>query len=554
MLKKIFIQNYKLIDKLELEFHKRLNVITGETGSGKSILISAIDVVLGGKASKESIKTGCDRAYIELTLVLKSSIDDILNEYGIESFGEELVVSKEITISGSRSRVNGTLVNQDFIKILREKFLDIHSQHQTYSFMQPKYHITLLDSYAKSDCGDLFEEYSAMYSEYKEVERELNDAEKSNELSESQIDFLKFQVEEIESAQVEDIEEDEKLEQELAVLENAEKLKELTGGIAWTISNDDESILNTLSQLKMNLAKAVRLDSSLESSEGELVGLIEGLKELSYGLRDYSQSLNNDTERLNSIQERLFLLDKLKRKYGSGSCEKPLENVLNTYDKLQNELQAALNYENNLEELKQRYDNLFVKLTKLAVQITEKRKIYAESLSALIVNKLENLELPKVQFKISVEPTSLNKNGTDNVEFLISTNISEPVRPLAKIASGGEISRVMLALKSIFAEHDDIDTVIFDEIDTGISGKASQKVADEISLLGDYRQILIITHQAIIASKADEHIYIKKTQDDITTVTANILGKTERLSALAELASGDISEQSIEFAKTLIKQ
>jgi len=554
MLKKIFIQNYKLIDKLELEFHKRLNVITGETGSGKSILISAIDVVLGGKASKESIKTGSERAYIELTLALKSSIDEVLGEYGIESFGDELVVSKEITISGSRSRVNGTLVNQDFIKILREKFLDIHSQHQTYSFMQPKYHITLLDSYSKSDCGDLFEEYSTMYSEYKEVERELHDAEKSNELSESQIDFLKFQVEEIESAQVEDIEEDEKLEQELAVLENAEKLKELTGGIAWTISNDDESILNTLSQLKMNLAKAVRLDSSLESSEGELVGLIEGLKELSYGLREYSQSLNNDTERLNSIQERLFLLDKLKRKYGSGSCEKPLENVLNTYDKLQNELQAALNYENNLEELKQRYDNLYTKLTKLAAQITEQRKIYAESLSALIVNKLENLELPKVQFKISVEPTSLNKNGTDNVEFLISTNISEPVRPLAKIASGGEISRVMLALKSIFAEHDDIDTVIFDEIDTGISGKASQKVADEISLLGNYRQILIITHQAIIASKADEHIYIKKTQDDITTVTATLLNQIQRLSALAELASGDVSEQSIEFAKTLIKQ
>jgi len=525
MLKKILVQNYILIDKLELEFNSKLNIITGETGSGKSILIGAIDVVFGGKTSKECIKTGSDRAYIELSLFLNSPINDLLEENGIENFGNELIISKEITQSGSRSRVNGTLVNQEFIKILRDKFLDVHSQHQSYTFMQQKYHINLLDSYAKSTCENLFEEYSFLYTEYLEIKQALEKAKNANTLTENQIEFLKFQIDEIEAAELNEIDEDEKLEQELLVLDNAEKLKELTGSVAWSISNDDDSILNALSQLKMNIAKAVRMDSSLEQSESELINAIECLKDLSYSLRDYSQSLNNDTERLNQIQERLFNLDKLKRKYGQGSADKPLENVMITLDSLKDEYSAIENYESNVAELELNLENLYTKLVKLSKEMSEKRKMYSEVLSSLVVEKLEKLELPKVQFKIDVRETELNKYGSDEVEFLISTNVSEPLRPLAKVASGGEISRVMLALKTIFAQHDDIDTVIFDEIDTGISGKTSQKVAEEIAQLANYRQIIMITHQAIIASKANQHIYVKKVQADSTQVGIYILNE-----------------------------
>lgn len=546
MLKKILVENYILIEKLELEFSNKLNIITGETGSGKSILIGAIDAVFGAKTSKECIKTGSDRAYIELTILLDNPLNE-LSAYQIESFGNELIISKEITQSGSRSRVNGTLVNQDFIKTLRDKFLDIHSQHQTYSFMQPKYHINLLDSYAKSTCSELFCEYSKLYEEYTEVKQSLEKARNANTLSENQIEFLKFQIDEIEAADIREIDEDIKLQDELGVLENAEKLKELTGSVSWTISNDDDSILNALSQLKLNLSKAARMDSELEESEGELINAIENLKCLSSSLRDYSQSLNNDTERLNEIQERLFNLDKLKRKYGS-----TLENVLVTLDKLKEEYSTIENFSNNIEELELTLENLNTKLTKLAGEISEKRKMYSEVLSALIVEKLEKLELPKVQFKIDITETQLNKYGMDNVEFLISTNVSEPLKPLAKVASGGEISRIMLALKTIFAQHDDIDTVIFDEIDTGISGKTSQRVAEEISELSNYRQIIMITHQAIIASKADTHIYVKKVQTDSTQVGIYILNETDKLKAIAELASGEITDKSIEFAKTLV--
>lgn len=552
MLKKILVQNYILIENLELEFSNKLNIITGETGSGKSILIGAIDTVFGAKTSKDCIRTGCDKAYIELSLFLNQPINELLSEYGIENFGNELIISREITQSGSRSRVNGTLVNLDFIKVLRDRFLDIHSQHQTYSFMQPKYHIQLLDSYAKATCSELFKKYSTLYEEYTTAKQKLEEAKNTNNLTENQIEFLKFQIDEIETANIKEIDEDERLENELVVLENAEKLKELTGSVAWTLNNDDESILNTLSQLKMNLSKASRMDSGLEDSESELINIIESIKDLSSSLRDYSQSLDNDTARLNEIQERLFNLDKLKRKYGSGSAEKPLENVLNTFEELQNEYSTTINFESNIEELEMKVDNLFSKLKKLAEEISSKRKMYSEVLSSLIVEKLEKLELPKVQFKIDIQNTELNKFGIDNVEFLISTNVSEPLRPLAKVASGGEISRVMLALKTIFAQHDDIDTVIFDEIDTGISGKTSQKVSEEISELANYRQIIMITHQAIIASKADKHIYVKKVQGDSTQVGIYELNESDKLKAIAELASGEITDESLEFAKTLI--
>lgn len=553
MLKKILVQNYILIEKLELDFSNKLNIITGETGSGKSILIGAIDTVFGAKTSKDCIRTGCDRAYIELSLFLNQPINELLTSNGIENFGNELIISREITQTGSRSRVNGTLVNLDFIKVLRDKFLDIHSQHQTYSFMQPKYHIQLLDSYAKATCSDLFKEYTTLFEDYTTAKQELEKAKNANNLTENQIEFLKFQIDEIEAANIKEIDEDEQLENELVVLENAEKLKELTGSVAWTLNNDDESILNTLSQLKMNLSKASRMDTGLEDSESELINIIESIKDLSSSLRDYSQTLDNDTERLNEIQERLFNIDKLKRKYGSGTAEKPLENVLNTFEQLQNEYNAIVNFESNIEDLQMKVDNLHTKLLKLAKEISEKRKMYSEVLSSLIVEKLEKLELPKVQFKIDIQETELNKFGIDNVEFLISTNVSEPLRPLAKVASGGEISRVMLALKTIFAQHDDIDTVIFDEIDTGISGKTSQRVAEEISELANYRQIIMITHQAIIASKADKHIYVKKVQGDSTQVGIYELNETDKLKAIAELASGEITDQSLEFAKTLIK-
>ena len=548
MLSKIFIKNYILIDELELDLAQGLNIITGETGAGKSILINAFDIAFGAKAGKEFIKTGADKAVIELTILnAKQDLTSLFEEYGIDDTGEEIILSREITQTGSRSRINGCLVNQEFMRNFRELLLDVHSQHQTYSFLQPKYHIVLLDSYTKNTLGGMLENYRQEFGRYMDLISKLEDLKNAANKTEDQIEFLKFQVNEIEEAQLSSTTEDEELNNELSVLENVEKLKDLTGASYWSISGDDGSVLEGLLQIKTNLSKASGMDGALEEVEGELIEAIELLKNVSSTLRDYSSALDNDEERINTIQERLFLLDKLKRKYGG-----TLEKVMEQGEALRAELNGIEFSTQNVEDLEAEIAALKGKLEALAEELSAERKNYAAVLSSLIVEKLEKLELPKVKFEIHFDKCELSINGCDKVEFLISTNISEGLKPLAKVASGGEISRVMLAIKTIFAQSDNIDTVIFDEIDTGISGKTSQSVADEVKELSKYMQIIMITHQAIIASKSDKHFYVKKTQYDRTSVDISVLEGEAKLRAIAELAGGEVTEESLKFAQTLI--
>lgn len=548
MIKQIKLKDYILIDELCANFDNRLNIITGETGAGKSIILNAIDLVFSSRVSKDVIKTGCDKACIEITLEnTKHDLSKLFEENGIDNLGSEIIISKEITQNSVRSRINGTLVNQELLKSLRTLFVDIHSQHQTYTFLQPQYHINLLDSYGREDYGALLDEYKTKYIEYQTLLTALETAKSSANATESQIDFLKFQINEIEEANIQSVTEEDELNQELEVLENAEKLKELTGSSYWAINGDDGSILEALAKIKVDISKAAGFDSSLEEVNQQFVDAVENLKDISSTLREYSQNLDNDTERLNEIQERLFIFDKLKRKYGG-----TLESVLQNYEQFSNELSTIEFSTQNIDKLEQEITKSKSELTEIASKITENRSNYAQVLSVLIQDKLAVLELPKARFEIKITPKELGQNGADNVEFMISTNVSEDLKPLAKVASGGEISRVMLAIKSIFAQNDDIDTVIFDEIDTGISGKATQSVADEIVELSKSHQVIVITHQAIIASKANKHFYVRKSQEDETKVEVYVLTGDNRIKALAELAGGTINEQSIEFAKSLL--
>lgn len=548
MIKQIKLKDYILIDELCANFDNRLNIITGETGAGKSIILNAIDLVFSSRVSKDVIKTGCDKACIEITLEnTKHDLSKLFEENGIDNLGSEIIISKEITQNSVRSRINGTLVNQELLKSLRTLFVDIHSQHQTYTFLQPQYHINLLDSYGREDYGALLDEYKTKYIEYQTLLTALETAKSSANATESQIDFLKFQINEIEEVNIQSVTEEDELNQELEVLENAEKLKELTGSSYWAINGDDGSILEALAKIKVDISKAAGFDSSLEEVNQQFVDAVENLKDLSSTLREYSQNLDNDTERLNEIQERLFIFDKLKRKYGG-----TLESVLQNYEQFSNELSTIEFSTQSIDKLEQEITKSKSELTEIASKITENRSNYAQVLSVLIQDKLAVLELPKARFEIKITPKELGQNGADNVEFMISTNVSEDLKPLAKVASGGEISRVMLAIKSIFAQNDDIDTVIFDEIDTGISGKATQSVADEIVELSKSHQVIVITHQAIIASKANKHFYVRKSQEDETKVEVYVLTGDNRIKALAELAGGTINEQSIEFAKSLL--
>lgn len=549
MIKQLRLKNYILIDELCANFDNGLNIITGETGAGKSILINAIDLVFSNRVSKEVIKSGCEKALIEITLGNQNiRVSELLEENGIDNFGAEIEISKEISQNNVRSRINGTLVNQELLKKLRTMLVDIHSQHQTYTFLQPQYHINLLDSYAKEYYGRILQDYKIKFSEYCELKKQLENAKLAANTTQSRIDFLKFQINEIDEAQIKSENEDSELQTELEVLNNAEKLKELTAGAYWSINGDEGSVLEVLSKIKSDLSKASCYDPKLDVINSDFCDINESLREIASYLRNYSQNLDNDTQRLNDIQERLFILDKLKRKY-NGS----LTGVIESYNKAIKELSEIEFSTKFLEELETKISEHEKELYNIAANISDSRKNYAKVLSSLIQDKLTLLELPKTKFEIFVKQKDLSNDGIDSVEFMITTNVSEDLKPLAKVASGGEISRVMLAIKSIFAQNDDIDTVIFDEIDTGISGHAAQSVADEIANLSKSHQIIVITHQPIIASKADKHFYVRKSQKTETEVEVYVLKGDNQIKAIAELAGGNINEQSIEFAKSLLK-
>lgn len=548
MIKTLKIKDFIIIDELELEFGKGFNVITGETGAGKSIMINAIDLAFGARANKELIKTGKQKASIELTIELKKELPQgFIDEYGLESFGNELILSREITESGSRSRVNGTLVTQDVIKTLREMLIDIHSQHMTYTYIQPKHHISLLDSYGDDKHKNILESYKSLYNGYVSVCKKLDELTNKTKLDEQQIEFLKFQIDEIESAQIEDLEEDKKLEEELNVLANVEKLKELTYSSYWALYGDDGCILDAIGKVKTNISKAAETDNNLADYESEIINVQESLRELSSNLRNYAEAMELDEQRMDEVQQRIEILEKVKRKYGN-----TLEQVLETYDKFTKEYNSIEFFEEEIANLENQKSDCLTKMQSATAILTNSRKELAKHLSDVMTKQLENLDMPKVKFEISIEPCEYNSNGCDNVEFLISTNISEEPKPLAKIASGGEISRVMLAIKTIFAKADNIDTIIFDEIDTGISGNACQAVAQTISELAKSHQIISITHQPIIAAKSDRHFYVAKTQDGQTAVKVYTLNEENKIKAIAMLAAGEITDDSVKFAKQLI--
>ena len=548
MIKTLRIKDFIIIDELEIEFGSGFNVITGETGAGKSIMINAIDLAFGARASKELVKTGKTKAVIELTLNLKESLpQNIIDDYAIEDYGNELIISREITESGSRSRVNGALVTQDLIKTLREMLIDIHSQHMTYTYIQPKHHIKLLDSYGDENHKTALEHYRDLYRTYTQVVKKLEELSNKSQLDEQQIEFLKFQIDEIESAQIEDLEEDKKLEEELNVLANAEKLKELTYCAYWTLYGDDGCILDALGKVKANVSKAAETDNALCDYESDLINAQETLREISSNLRNYAESMELDEQRMDEDTQRIDVLEKLKRKYGS-----TLEHVMESYEKYTKEYNSIEFSQDEINDLEQQKLELLEKMKSATAVLTSSRKQLSEHLGSVMTKQLEKLDMPKVRFEISITPCDYCLNGCDNVEFLISTNVSEEPKPLAKIASGGEISRVMLAIKTIFAKADNIDTIIFDEIDTGISGNACQAVAQTISELAKSHQIISITHQPIIAAKSDRHFYVAKTQDEQTTVKVYNLNEENKIKAIAMLAAGEITEDSIKFAKQLI--
>jgi len=553
MIKNILINNFVLIDELEIEFDKGLNVLTGETGSGKSVIIDAIDIAFGARASKDQIKTGTNKALIELNIEINKDFSlEILEENGIEPEDNILTISREITTNAARSRINGVLVTQNFVQSLRKQLVDIHSQHETYNYIQPKTHIDLLDNFGKAEHKNLLEAYKTAFSKYKTTERELEIAQSQLQDKEQKSEFLKFQIEEISNAEINRPNEYEELIHDRSVLLNSEELREATMSGYETLYNQDSSLLDVLNSLKNRLFKASEHDEKLSYLAQTLESASVSIKETANELRNYADNIESNPEKLDKIQERIELLDKLKRKYGH-----ELSDIIKNYEKFKNELDEINYSDENINKLSKKLAGYKNESENLAAKLSDSRKLLAQTLSVKICQKLVKLEMPKVKFEIAVnnskEPTY---KGIDDVEFLISPNIGEPLRQLAKIASGGEISRVMLAIKTVFAGTDNVNTVIFDEIDAGISGKTSLAVAEQLAELGLSHQALCITHQPIIAAMANRHFYIQKLQkDEYTKVLVNIVSNNERIKAISALASGNINdEESLNFASKLLEQ
>lgn len=543
MIKSVLIKNFILIDELFLEFEDGFNVLTGETGAGKSIILKAIDTVLGARVQKDVIFDKTKSALIEITFSHSKKEESTLKDFDL---CEETVISREITQTSQKCRLNGALVNLDYIKELREHLVDIHSQNQSYTYVLPKYHIELLDAYIKSvdeEFTNNLSLYVDIFKDYTETTKKLTILRENNSKNLQEIDFLKFQLNELDSADV-GVDEEAQLERELEVLSNVQSLKEATEGIYYSLGSDD-GVIDALAKMKGLLSRSCDCDERLREVENSFIEAHENLKFCSDFLREYSQNLENNPQRLDEINERMSLILKLKRKYG---------DIFEAREKFAAQLSEIEGDFSSVDELEARQNELEKRVEELSCALSLKRKKYAGELSGLIVQELRKLELSKAEFEISIKDKKADVKGIDDVEFLITTNVSSSLAPLAKVASGGEISRVMLAIKCVFAKVDSLSTIIFDEIDTGISGKASNAVAEAISNLSKDIQVFAITHQPIIAAHANAHFKVSKSQDDRTKVCVEKLDTQEkRLEALATLASGEVNSISVSFAKELLK-
>lgn len=542
MIKSVLIKNFILIDELFLEFENGFNVLIGETGAGKSIILKAIDTVLGARVQKDVIFDKSKPALIEITFAHSEKEKEFLQQYGL---CDETVISREITPSSQKCRLNGALVNLDYIKEIREHLVDIHSQNQSYTYVMPKHHIELLDAYVKNADEEFSKNYPAYreaFTEYQDVTKRLALLRENNSRNLQEIDFLKFQLNEIDSAQIGENEEAE-LERELDVLSNIQTIKELSAGIYYTLG-DDNGVLDALSKMNGQLSRACEYDAKLEEVQSSFIEAHENLKFCSDYLREYSQNLEDNPQRLEEINDRLSLILKLKRKYG---------DIFEAREKFEKELSQIEGDFGSLDELEKREKELLEKINDLALKMSQARKKYSIELADLIAGELRKLELSRAEFEIQIKEKKPDAKGIDDVEFMITTNVSSALAPLAKVASGGEISRVMLAIKCVFAKVDSLPSIIFDEIDTGISGITAGKVGEKLRLISENRQVICITHLPQIAAVSDFHYLIQKETDGNTVETGiTALDDEASIRELARMLGGaNVTGKILESAREM---
>lgn len=535
MLQNIHVKNMALIDEADVDFGGHLNILTGETGAGKSIIIGSISTALGGKVSRDVIRKDAEYALVELNFKVNSpQILAELEKMEIPVDGDEVVISRRITGSRSVARINGELVSLPVLRQAAALLIDIHGQHEHQSLLYKKNHLGFVDAFAWDYLADIKKQAASAYQEYRTCKKTLDEADMDESSRAKELDFLKFEVSEIEDAMLKEGE-DEELETTFKRMENGRKIAESTAASYAYTSGEAGSASECLSRAIRELAPVSNLDETAGNLYSQLMEIDSLLNDFNHDLSDYQDSLEFSEEDYMTITERLNEINRLKTKYGTD-----IAGILDYGIKQQKKIQKLEDYENYIADLKRDLEQKEQKLEKVTKKLTKIRKEQAQIMGQAITEGLADLNFEDVKFSIAFEKSgSYSANGSDDVEFMISLNPGQPVRPLVEVASGGELSRIMLVIKSVMADRDEIPTLIFDEIDVGISGRTAQKVSEKMALIGRKHQVICITHLAQIAAMADHHFMIEKNVSDGQTKTSiRELKAEESTDELARILGG----------------
>ncbi len=544
MLTEINIKDFALIDELHLTLPEGFSVLTGETGAGKSIIIDAISCVLGERIQGDIIRTGADSSLIQAVFDVSKlpAIQSRMTDLGIPVDEATLIISRELNKNGKSScRVNGRVVTLSALRNLTEGLIDIHGQHEHQILLSPANHAICLDRWCGKEALELRSEISAVYTELRAVNSDLENLRNSAKERARMLDLYQFQLDEINAAKLE-IGEDETLLAERNRLANAEKLYTSASLIYESLSGGDKNgALNALGAAIREVRQSAALDPELEPCLQNLETALYALEEAQSFIRNYRENIEFNPARLEVVDERLNLIKNLKRKYGDS-----IEEILAFAENLASQIQLVENSEERFEELEVKVRNLETKLSEACEKLSEIRKAAAKDFSSLVTGILKELAMPNASFEVAIAPTAPGPGGADDIEFLISPNQGEPVKPLAKIASGGELSRIMLALKSIVAIEDRVPTIIFDEIDSGIGGRTALVIGEKLAELARNAQVLCVTHLPQIAGKASNQITVEKTTiDGRTVIKAHTLSVEDRINEIARMLGGDTTSTAV---------
>lgn len=540
MISTLHIKNVGIIDDITIDLNEGLNILTGETGAGKTLIIDSLQIISGGRFSKEMIRKGEDFSFVEVSIYLPE------NEQSIDG---NIVISREIYLNGRNTcKINGRLVSVTELKNFMKEVLDIHGQNENQTLLDVSSHIKYLDGIAGREIFDIKEEYLKLYEKHNEIKEEINKNYGDDKEKQRELDLLRYQKNEIEEAKLKQNEEEE-LEDIRNKMLNSEKI---VNNLIEAEDQINNSAIDAISLAVRALEKIENIDNKYEKSLNTLKGIYYDIQELSRDIEEYREDTYFDEEERNNVEERLDLIYTLKRKYGNS-----IKEILKYNLEITERIEKIENSEEYVNKLKQELKKVKEKMEVLAEQMNKIRINYATILEKKINKELKDLEMKNATFVVYVgynEDKKFTQNGINKVEFMISTNIGEDEKPLAKIASGGEMSRIMLGIKNVLADVDKVSTMVFDEIDTGISGAAANATSEKLKSISKKHQVLCVTHLANIAAKGDYNYYISKNAENNRTKTSiKKLSEEETIKEIARIASGNINDIALKHAKELRK-